>query len=391
MASSQYNSYQSGGGYGQSNPYDNRTENPPPSYGQQQYGGQGYGQHNDVEMQPLTGEGDEYNQPAQRDPNAILNECRQVGRAIDDLENRLQELQRVQRGFVSGNGASNKEIDSMSADIMTGYRGLADRVKRIKSQHDAQNPRNKPQVDALDRRIRKAINSYQNVESQFRKDVQEQQRRQYLIVNPEASESEIREATMDGGDAQIFQQALMNSDRRGQAQSTLRNVQQRHDAIQNIERTMNELNQLFQDLDAIVVQQEPLVQNIEQKAEETNTHVEAGNVHLDKGVKSARAARKKKWICLGIVGEYSHLCPATSRTLANLCYQLLSSWSSLSSSLSTSVSPASWVVAATTMAAHRIFAKQSTETHEILMRLHHTFAWDTHRWLYWATLQRYQK
>jgi syntaxin 1B/2/3 len=239
----------------------------------------------------------------QHDPNAILNDCRAVGRAIDDLQNRLTELQRVQRGFVSGNGTTNKEIDSMSADIMSGYRGLADRVKRIKSQREAQEPMNKPQVDALDRRIRKAINAYQTQESQFRKEVQEQQRRQYLIVNPEATEAEIREATMDGGDTQIFQQALLNSDRRGQAQSTLRNVQQRHDAIQQIERTMIELQQLFQDLDAIVVQQDPLVENIEQKAEETNTHLVSGNEHVGIAVKSARAARKKKWICAGIVGE----------------------------------------------------------------------------------------
>jgi len=55
------------------------------------------------------------------------------------------------------------------------------------------------------------------------------------------------------------------------------------------------------DLDAAVVQQEPLVQNIEQKAEETNTHLAAGNAHVGTAVKSARAARKKKWICLGIV------------------------------------------------------------------------------------------
>lgn len=95
----------------------------------------------------------------------------------------------------------------------------------------------------------------------------------------------------------------MNSDRRGQAQSTLRNVQQRHDAIQQIEKTMIELQQLFQDLDAIVVQQEPMVENIEQKAEETNTHMVAGNTEVGKAVKSARAARKKKWICLGIVGK----------------------------------------------------------------------------------------
>lgn len=325
MANPQYNSY--GGGYGQSNPYG-QPSNPPPSYGQQPYGQQSYGQqqpygeqgygsggrqqHNAMEMQPLNSgpHGQDANPfsdsaaaPPSRDPNAILNDCRAVGRAIDDLEGRLPELQRLQRGFTSGTGATNSQIDSMSADIMTGYRGLADRVKRIKSQPEAGQPRNKAQVEALDRRIRKAINTYQQTESSFRKEVQEQQRRQYLIVRPDATESEIREATEDGGDTQIFQQALLNADRRGQAQSTLRNVQQRHDAILQIEKTMMELQQLFQDLDAIVVQQEPLVQNIEQKAEETNTHLEAGNVHVDKAVTSARAARKKKWICLGIIGK----------------------------------------------------------------------------------------
>ena len=186
---------------------------------------------------------------------------------------------------------------------MSGYRGLADRVKRIKSQPQAGEQRNRAQVEALDRRIRKAINSYQQVESAFRKDVQEQQRRQYLIVRPEATESEIREATESNGDVQIFQQALLQSDRRGQAQSTLSNVKQRHDAIQQIERTMMELQQLFQDLDQIVVMQEPLVQNIEQRTEETNTQLEHANVDLGHGVQSARAARKKKFICLGIISE----------------------------------------------------------------------------------------
>ncbi|CZT25302.1 related to putative snare protein syn [Ramularia collo-cygni] len=294
MASSQYNSYNNGG-YAQSNPYDTRGgsyDAPPPSYGQA----------HDVEMQPLAGNGAPYSAtPQPRDPNAILNDCRAVGRAIDDLENRLTDLQRLQRNFVSGTGTSNKEVDGLSADIMSGYRGLADRVKRIKSQPDASNGRNRAQVEALDRRIRKAINNYQQIESQFRKEVTEQQRRQYLIVRPDATESEIREATESGGDTQIFQQALLNADRRGQAQSTLKNVQQRHDAIQQIERTMIELQQLFQDLDAIVVEQEAPVMAIEQKAEETHTHLEAGNVHVAKAVDSARAARKKKWICLGIL------------------------------------------------------------------------------------------
>lgn len=278
-----------GGGYGQSNPYDSA---PPPQYGQQP-----------MEMQNMGhGQSDNpYGQPQQpSDPNAILNDCRAVGRAIDDLESRLAALQRSQRQFISSSGGSNKEVDSLSADIMSGYRGLADRVKRIKSRPESQDPRNKPQVDALDRRIRKAINSYQQVESQFRKDVQEQQRRQFLIVRPDATEEEIREATSEGADTQIFQQALMNSDRRGQAQSALSNVRQRHAAIQQIERTMLELQELFQDLDAIVIQQEPMVQNVEQKAMDTHENLEQGNVQVDRAIVSARAARKKKWICFGI-------------------------------------------------------------------------------------------
>lgn len=322
MASQQYNSY--GGGYGQGNPYANNGgyENPPPTYGQASYG-QNYGQN--VEMQPLATNGAPYPTgsgmtPEVRDPNAILNDCRNVGRAVDDLKSRLGELERLQKNFLSGSGASNKDVDALSADIMTGYRGLADRVKRIKSQPDAQNPRNKSQVDALDRRIRDAIQRYQERESSFRRDVQEQQRRQYLIVRPDATESEIREATEAGGDTQIFQQALMNADRRGQAQSTLRNVRERHDAIQQIERTMIELQQLFQDLDAIVVQQEAPVMAIEQKAEETHTHLEAGNVHVGKAVDSARAARKKKWICLGICGKFSNaLCKSENGRMTLIC------------------------------------------------------------------------
>ncbi len=308
MANPQYNQGY-GGGYGQSNPYDSAPRNANPAYGQTSSYGAGYSKpESDVEMQPLTGGAAPYSQsatpvPGHRDPNAILNDCRNVSRAIDDMESRLPELQRLQKSFAQGTGGSNHEIDRLSADIMTNYRGLADRVRRIKSQPDAGNPRNRAQVEALDRRIRKAINTYQQTESQFRKEVQEQQRRQYLIVRPDATEQELEEATSGGADVQIFQQALLNSDRRGQAQSTLAHVRQRHDAIQQIERTLVELQQLFQDLDQMVLEQEPMVESIEQKAEETTTHMEAGNVAVGKAVDSARAARKKKWICLGIVGE----------------------------------------------------------------------------------------
>lgn len=99
----------------------------------------------------------------------------------------------------------------------------------------------------------------------------------------------------------------MTSNRRGQSQSALRAVQGRHEAIQKIERQMIELAQLFQDMEAAVIEQEPAVMDIEQKGEETVTNIGKGNEQLDDATKKARAARRKKWILLGIVGTYHTL------------------------------------------------------------------------------------
>lgn len=49
------------------------------------------------------------------------------------------------------------------------------------------------------------------------------------------------------------------------------------------------------------MEQEPLVANIEQKGEEIQENMVKANEQLDLGVKSARGARKKKWICFFIV------------------------------------------------------------------------------------------
>lgn len=78
-------------------------------------------------------------------------------------------------------------------------------------------------------------------------------------------------------------------------------VRARHNDIQQIEKTLMELNQLFQDLAEAVVIQEPMVQQAEQHTENVKKDTEAGNQQLDKGIASARRARKLKWWCFFIV------------------------------------------------------------------------------------------
>lgn len=243
------------------------------------------------------------------DPNRILNECRGVDQAIDEIEADLQRLKGLQSRYLADTNSSAQsplrlEVDRLGDNIMTKYRGLVSRVKNIKQQPESGNPRNAPQVGKVDRRLKTAINQYQQVEREFRKASQDQMARQYRIVRPDASDAEVREAVEDPNNQQIFSSALIQSDRRGEAQTVARNVSQRHEDIQKIERQMIELAQLFQDLEALVVQQEPAVTQIEQRGEEVTEHVAKANTELTGAVKKARAARRKKWMCLGIVSEY---------------------------------------------------------------------------------------
>jgi syntaxin 1B/2/3 len=64
---------------------------------------------------------------------------------------------------------------------------------------------------------------------------------------------------------------------------------------------MVELAELFQDLDRIVQEQEPLVQDIERKGEEVHDNVTKGNEEIGTAINSARARNRKKWWCLLIV------------------------------------------------------------------------------------------
>ena len=61
---------------------------------------------------------------------------------------------------------------------------------------------------------------------------------------------------------------------------------------------MIELAQLSQDLDAIVLQQEPAVTQIEQKGEEVTENTAKANTEIDGAIVKARSRNRKKWWCL---------------------------------------------------------------------------------------------
>jgi syntaxin 1B/2/3 len=155
----------------------------------------------------------------------------------------------------------------------------------------------KQQTALVKSKFVEAIQNYQQVEQQFRQKHKQRMERQFKIVKPDATPDEVRAVVEDDQGGQIFSQALMSSNRYGESRAAYREVQERHEDIKRIERTIAELAQLFNDMSILVEQQDETINIIEAQAGEVEKDVETGLGYTEKAVGSARAARKKRWIC----------------------------------------------------------------------------------------------
>ncbi|APA07436.1 hypothetical protein sscle_02g022060 [Sclerotinia sclerotiorum 1980 UF-70] len=277
-------------GYPQSPPYDNGA-----AMGRDSYGGQ------NLEMASLAQNG---SQPGQQyDPNAILNRCRQIDIDIDDNARGIAALESL-RSRINGEvdqGGITRDLEDISSQTMSQHRNLIEELRKIKLMPDAGSDMNTKQIGRVQRKLKKTMDEFNAKEQQIKNAVRDQMRREYRIVNADATEEEVAAAVPDSEPQQMFQQALMTSNRQGQANTTLNAVRDRNAAIKKIEKDIIEIATLFQQMEELVVQQEAAVVNIEMKGEEVVENLDKGVQQMDTAIVSARSRNRKKWYCLGIV------------------------------------------------------------------------------------------
>jgi syntaxin 1B/2/3 len=260
--------------------------------------------HN-VEMTPLAQNGqrpgNSYN------PNEVLDRALAIRDEIANIESQmLTKLKSDQQAALNSADPSQAatKVSEMSANILKAYSVLVLQIRELKSDpgnQDEETMKGK-QVKATDKALKLSMSNFETIDRDYTKKLKEQTARQFRIVRPDASEQEVREAVEDPRRGDVFVQAMMQSDRRGQSQSTLNAVKSRNAAILQIAEDMAQLGQMFQQMNELVVQQEAAVENIEMKGEEVVENMENGTQQIGVAIKSARNARKWKWWCLGIVG-----------------------------------------------------------------------------------------
>ncbi|KAK4675554.1 hypothetical protein QC764_505220 [Podospora pseudoanserina] len=281
-----YNQGGGGGGYGQggygggnspsgySNPFDDRNAA-------------------NVEMNSLPTSS---SRPTQ---SSILQKCSEISNDVRSLEALLDKFSNLQVKLsgATNQGAIRDEIDTLTANIMDRFRALKDRVRDVKTD-DHQLGGNNRQVGLVERQVQAAIQKFQSLEGENRKRIRDQTERQIRIVKGDISDAEMRR--MVDSEPAVFSQALMQSNRSGQASSVLAAVRQRHQEMLEVEKRLNELVELMEEMQELLVKQEAVVMQIDQHAEQAAEDMVKANDELVVAVTTARKTRKKKWICLGI-------------------------------------------------------------------------------------------
>ncbi|KAG9303116.1 hypothetical protein G9A89_005074 [Geosiphon pyriformis] len=239
--------------------------------------------------------------------NSFFEEVSSIQDAIRKMQSNIsaiEELHGRSLGTISEDASTKDQLDALTTETRNLGQQVKNRIRKIEAMNAQLPPSSgdlnvrKAQAANLRKKFLETLQNYQQMEYQNRQKYRQRMERQYKIVKPNASEEEIEAALDNDEGGQIFAQSLLQSTRYGAAREALREVQERHDEIKKIEKTIEELANLFSEMSMLVEAQETQIESIEQHAVQITTDLEQGVVHVEQALTSAKSARRKKWWCL---------------------------------------------------------------------------------------------
>ncbi|KAI9310647.1 t-SNARE [Dichotomocladium elegans] len=259
------------------------------------------------EMRPLLA--------TQSDPNSMkdfLDEVSHIQETIRNINENISRIQDKQSSMLQAADGREEsriraELDDLNADTQRKMEHVKHKIKEIEptSRHSDLAVR-KNQFANVTKSFLDTISRHRQVAVDFQKAESRQYERQIRVVNPNATPEEIQQAIAQAeeGRPAVFSQQLMqsmtNEQRRYDGRQALDAVQERHEDIRRLARSVEELSNLFTEMQFLLENQGKVLAQIEESSYQVTQDLEKGNGELTQAVTLARSTRKKKWICFGI-------------------------------------------------------------------------------------------
>ncbi|KAJ2006399.1 hypothetical protein H4R26_001401 [Coemansia thaxteri] len=154
---------------------------------------------------------------------------------------------------------------------------------------------------SLAKKFADQLQRYRQMEYRYSQRNRERLERQYRIARPDATDEEVASAIDSDQAGQVFAQSVMQSSRVGDARRVLRDVEERQADIKKIEKTINELAQMFVEVSDMVNRQQEVIDSIDVAVEDAHVQVQTGRKEVTNAIVYRIKARKKTWIILALV------------------------------------------------------------------------------------------
>ncbi|MCO5547840.1 hypothetical protein L7F22_001292 [Adiantum nelumboides] len=135
----------------------------------------------------------------------------------------------------------------------------------------------------------------QNMMSEYRETIE---RRYFTVTGVQADEATI-DHMIDTGESETFLQKAVQEQGRGQIIDAIKEIQERHDAVKDLEKNLVELHQIFLDMSVLVEAQGEQLNSIEAAVQHASSFVKTGTDNLHTAKKIQRSTRK--WWCIAII------------------------------------------------------------------------------------------
>ncbi|CAA3020632.1 syntaxin-132-like isoform X1 [Olea europaea subsp. europaea] len=154
-------------------------------------------------------------------------------------------------------------------------------------------------TNSLTKKFKELMTAFQTLRQKIDEEYREVvERRVITVTGSRPDEETINNLIETGNSEQIFQKAIQETGR-GEVLSTLEEIQERHDAVKEIEQKLLDLHQIYLDMTVLVEAQGEILDNIESQVSNAVDHVQSGTTALQNAKKLQKKTRK--WTCIAII------------------------------------------------------------------------------------------
>ncbi|WCJ26947.1 Syntaxin-124 [Euphorbia peplus] len=155
-------------------------------------------------------------------------------------------------------------------------------------------------VSGLGKKLKDRMDEFQGLRAKMSEEYKETVERRYFTITGEKASEETIDNLISSGESESFLQKAIQDQGRGQILDTISEIQERHDAVKEIEKNLLELHQVFLDMAALVEAQGHQLNDIESHVAHASSFVRRGTDQLQDAREYQKSSRK--WTCIAIYG-----------------------------------------------------------------------------------------